>query len=249
MHLNEQDIAKAAEALSKGHYNLLSQETKEHLSQCDECAMEVQTVSSIVDEIQAPKNQKNHKSINIIKVLSGIAACTLISVGVWKVLLDKKEAPIYVEAETSLDTFITNRDTTNNSDTPKDSIQYTKEEITINEALQNKDLVAFQSHKELENLVHRFEEGNLRGKADIHFPNKDITVSLDKTRMQWKNPNKEELIIEFFNNNGDKLFELNSSEEDANLKLDKIGLYYYKVLNEDFDLIFCGRLKVTEALE
>jgi hypothetical protein len=62
-----------------------------------------------------------------------------------------------------------------------------------------------------------------------------------------ENPENSPLILEFFNNKGEKLFEKETSEETCQVeKLTTPGLYYWKLLNQDFDLLYCGKIVIEE---
>jgi hypothetical protein len=62
-----------------------------------------------------------------------------------------------------------------------------------------------------------------------------------------KNPENSSLIFEFFDNKNKKLFEKETTEETCQVKkLTKPGLYYWKLLNQDFDLLYCGKIIIEE---
>ena len=249
MHLNESDIAKAAEALLQGKYAQLDSAIKEHLSSCDQCAMEVQSTSDILEDVKLGKRSNDgRRRLPILRLVSGVAAASLVAVGLWQLLgPEDGSTPVLVE-------YVQNQDSVDTS--PKDNSEVVQlsevattsdgeEEIAVQEAVQNQNLLAYQSYEELEKLVARFEEGALRGEQiEILVPT-TIEGVVGETVIFWKNPACVELLVEFFNNSGEKLFEVTSSSRDQlNPELKRPGLYYYKVLNEDFDLVFCGRIKV-----
>lgn len=249
MHLNEQDIARAAEALSRGTYNQIDVALKEHLSTCSQCAMEVQTTSSIFDELKDKAALPSSRpKMSMLRLVSGIAASALITFGTWYVLdkLEMDEQPLV--DNTLLQDSV--QLVESNEQAPLAELSSNSEEeaivVTPQAALQNQDLLAYQSHKDLELLVARFEEGALRGEGISFFVPSTLEGGVDGVKITWENPNEEELILEFFNNLGDKLFESTTNLSYISPTLDKPGLYYYKVLNEDFDMIFCGRIIVKK---
>ena len=109
----------------------------------------------------------------------------------------------------------------------------------------NKNLLAYAVNEELEKLVERYTETSLRGDFSVNIKSIIEIKSNEDLVFEWNNTNKENLTLEFFNNSGDKLFEEKTSENRfTTTGLSNSGLYYWKLINEDFDLLFCGKIIV-----
>lgn len=108
------------------------------------------------------------------------------------------------------------------------------------------DTLKFLAHMEpdenLENLVKRFE-GTLRTNNDVSVKS-PLTIRANETTItiEWTNPNKNRLIIEVFDNTGNRILETETNEEEYTLRNLTEGLYYWKLISSDFDLLFCGRI-------
>ncbi len=244
MHLNEQDIAKASEALTKGTYHKLNKRIKDHLAACDSCAHEVQTISTLLDD-ETPHQQTKRKT-SLIKLSISIAASALLAFAGWQIFQQPNiENTPLVKTNTTQDTI----ECVPQKIDEQVAEQIKEEEVSIipvKKAQENNDLLAYQSHKELEVLVKRFEEGAMRGEDIKILSPTTLEGTKNAISICWDNPEKEELIIEFFDNKGTKLFEITSQDNHYQVSLKKLGLYYYKILNKDFDMIFCGRIKIIE---
>lgn len=250
MHLNEQDIAAAAEALSNGTYDSLDAAIKAHLQTCDQCAAEVQTSSIILDDVQgAKKSPKRRPRLAMVRIASGVAASALLTFGAWHLIENKSDdTSDFVDAYTTQDSLETLAPLPHDQFAKVEGDELREEPLVVpvEEVCNNHQLMAYQSHKEMEALVARFEEGALRGDNITFLMSATIEGIVGEVTIEWENPDNKELIFEFFNNRGEKLFEVTTQDNHYQPLLQQPGLFYYKVLSEDFDLLFCGRIKVVD---
>jgi hypothetical protein len=108
-----------------------------------------------------------------------------------------------------------------------------------------KFLAHFEPNEELEKLTERFK-GNLRSTDEIEVISPlSLSCSKSSITIKWKNPQKKRLIIEVFNNKGERILETETTEEVYTLQNLNNGLYYWKLISEDFELLFCGRIEVN----
>ncbi len=251
-HLTEQEIAQAAEALTSGRYHTLDESLKTHLTQCDDCADEVQMVSELV-EGESQNHSKPRRRILPVRI--GIAATVAIAISVIWLLHPGGNETLPLAGDQNQQDSIKQevlKDNTPNdipvAEIKKEGVEEKEvETIPVKKAAHDKNLVAFQSHAELEALVKRFEDGALRGEGLKVISASTIEEQADFLTLCWENPDNEEVILEFFSNKGYKLYEDYSDGNSYHpKKLTTPGLYYWKMLNEDFDLVFCGRIKLVE---
>ena len=103
------------------------------------------------------------------------------------------------------------------------------------------NMLAFAPHPDMEKLVSRSANGTLRG-DDLQI----ITAIEWKTisgqlKLEWKNEESALLYIEIFDNQGQTIFKTETNGNFISLNtITRPGRYYWKLLNEDFDLLFCG---------
>ncbi len=111
------------------------------------------------------------------------------------------------------------------------------------------DTLKFLAHyvpdETLEKLVSRFE-GNLRDNGDITIETPVSVVQTENSLIiKWQNPKKKRLIIEVFDNSGERLLEAETNQEEYVLNDLKEGLYYWKLISgSDFELLFCGKITI-----
>jgi len=251
-HLTEGNIAKAAEALAKDEYHNLNEDIKTHLAECDLCAHEVQAVSQWYESNHLTLHQPARQRIRSMAI--GVAASIiLVVVGVQLFQRNKPSRPTLSTNELKTDSLVQGEEITKTPEAPvaynapEESTPDTTESSSIQEIAKDQNLLAYQEHEELEALVKRFEDSALRGEGVKVLSASTIEERASDISLCWENPEQEELIIEFFSNQGDKLFEVYSDANSYHPEaLTTPGLYYWKMLNAEFDLIFCGRIKIIQ---
>lgn len=247
-HLTELEVAQCADALVQGKYDALPQVLKEHLSSCDACAGEVAIVAELSGEIEKPAINQNvtakHRKL-WIAVLGGVAAVLLAIVLIGN----------YYEG-----TFLNfGRQTAHLSDIPspqqkpdRTGITTTQEEnlkpvdndkiVSQQRTAQQESLLAYRPDDELEKLARNFE-GVYRGNEISIVTPHEFNCS-PKDLLQWNNPDKLMLSVEFYNNKGAIVSTQQTSAESLPIPSLTPGLYYWKLINDHFDLLFCGKLVV-----
>ncbi len=105
-----------------------------------------------------------------------------------------------------------------------------------------KFMAMMEKNEDLEKLVERCE-GNMRNQEGVVVESPfNILAEGDSVTIKWKNPDRKRLIIEIFNNSGLRIFETETTEESYTLSELEKGLYYWKLISSDYDLLFCGRI-------
>lgn len=105
-------------------------------------------------------------------------------------------------------------------------------------------LACFEPDEELERLVSRYD-GHLRDSDNVKVTSPlTITSNDSSVTIKWENPAEKRLIIEVLDNNGQKILEDETDKEQHTIKNLSNGLYYWKLISSNFDLLFCGRIIV-----
>jgi len=249
-HLSEESIAIAAEAMATNTYDKVDVNIKKHIAECDDCAHEVQFVSElsenheeqtkIIDLRRANKSKRNPMFWVAASISIAVVASTVF---IW-IQNDNlsKEILLVSELET-MDEKVFTQETIDSLETVQDIRTVTE----ISEPIQvetSKVLLAYQAHPDMEALVNRFaDDSSHRGfgvevSSPIEIKQKDKTVTLE-----WENEESSNITLEVFDNEANKLFEIETTENAYQInQLEKSGLYYWKLLDEEFELVFCGKI-------
>ncbi len=259
-HLSEEEVARCAEALSDGTFNRLPETLRNHLKECDACAQEVSFVVKTLTEISTEgKPIKMEPTVTKTnKYWLGVAASVVLILGLTILFISIQKEPVQVAQCT--DKNISNpNDSLAKQNNTNQTIEYTRVDtmnpaITQTESHSSKkneqseinadqtDLLAYAPNEQMEKLVDRFALSTMRGdNIEIKSPT-TIKTSKDIT-LEWVNTNHQKLTIELYNNKGVKLFDTQTTSDNyAPLQLKNNGLYYWKLINEDYDLLFCGKI-------
>jgi hypothetical protein len=261
-HLTEEELAFYAEQLSSGTLEKVSEHTREHVAQCDECAKEALAIFDILNmdmdtgdqaTLKSPKSRK--KIFSSLAIAAGIA----IIIGLFFIIQEKagttqeakptklaekkkEQAPVLIE-ENKHDTYPQDKVS---GQTEKSSLVFGKEEEEEEERKTNYIAENYEPDPRLEKLTERFARGTFRdAEMEIKTPSSIEAKQGQPIILQWENPGKENLILELFDNKGKQVEEIELSGEKYTLSPERAaGLYYWKLMNMDFDLLFCGKIRV-----
>ncbi|MDA3890299.1 MAG: hypothetical protein PF517_01395 [Salinivirgaceae bacterium] len=249
LHFTDEQVAMCAEALSQGDVSGLSESLKKHLSECDECAQQVAFVSELSEQIDAIEmpTQKTRKLSLFYRIGAAAAILILIGLGIYSKSVQPNGndaiAEIIID---SINTQIENEQNINLVQKDRVVFEIKKENSQETKATNKEsELLAYATHAEMEKLVDRFRTGAMRGNDVKVVSAIEIEGVSTEITLEWQNLANKELIVEFFNNKGEKLFEETTTA--SSYKPEQItiqGLYYWKLINKDFDLIFCGKIKI-----
>jgi hypothetical protein len=268
-HLTEDQIAIFVEALEVGSESSLPEEWRDHVSECAECAYEINMVSTLLSKDKTGKiTPKKEKSVTS-KVLSlkaklSIAAsiAILISSGILLLIVNTNQNIKITEKEniSALADSLIKKDTEKTAQTvdkPKKEKEPKKTKtrglqnvININkDQSSNRKKLAYIANEKLEKLVARSKDSNLRSNEIYVISASEMTKDEgDKIILKFNNPKEINVIIEFFDNKGKKLFDATTNSEDYNpQKLVKPGLYYWKLLDNEFYMVFCGKIIIRKT--
>jgi len=259
-HLSEEEIASYVDAYFTKDLKTIPSEIRSHVQNCDACAEKVLSVTEIMEDLSEDKVNLEDEKLDSPKVIQfkknyflQIAASIIFIVGGSLIFLQIKQTknnPIkqYSEViDSTISSFdsslvLPEKDIQNIAQITKDSLKQFNE-VKKDNLSNNQNLLAFVEDEQLEKLVERYSDSALRG--DFSIKSKSIIkIKINNLlKLEWNNGDMELLILEFFDNTGKKLFEIETSESSIETdQLNDEGLYYWKLINEDFDLLFCGKI-------
>jgi hypothetical protein len=103
-------------------------------------------------------------------------------------------------------------------------------------------MLAYTPNPQLEKLVENFR-GTYRG-GDITVTSLELTIFPTTDSLKWKNPSSTTLIVEILDVMGEKVFEADTKHSGIKIPSLKKGLFYWKLMNQDFDLHYVGKIRV-----
>lgn len=254
-HLSEEQIALYADAVIANQVDKVDSALRNHILECDKCAEKVMAVTEISEDYLISRNLKLAKIMAFTKrYWFQIAASIILILGSGLIIYQLNQVnniPLQGITEIEEDSTEIILDTTMHLKPKKTPIAQEKTSTTNKfkeqkkKQQEDKILLAYAEDANMEKLVDRYNNATLRGNLSIDMQSTIKIKPNDELVFEWDNANDELLIVEFFNNSGEKLFEEETS--DSLFKTKRIknpGLYYWKLLNEDFDLLFCGKIIV-----
>ena len=256
-HFTEEEVAICADAIANGDYALLDADLREHLSICDECAAEVLCVTDIAVN-HLSKGKGNGKRVQLkswLGVALGVAAAGLLfffvtslltsapSIGKSELATNFSSEAIDKTTDTVLQVISTDKvmpadneqsATPTNAERPKIAVASSKAKPTVS--------ASYVPDPTLEILYKNHTEA-YRGES-VTVISKGVLKISETDSLKWTNPAAEELIVELFNNEGDRIFTLTQNQSGMPIPKLSNGLYYWKLINPDFDLLFVGKILV-----
>lgn len=251
-HLTEQQIAQCADAMAMEEFSRITPAMRTHLEECEECATQVNVSTQIVRQnfsdslVTALGDIRNKKSHSASWV--GVAAALIIIVGlayVFRGNLFESTVPMAINDDS---TFVAPDSITQTETENTNASLAVLDTAATNEALtQESHQLAYVENADLEQLTNRFRSANDRGEDIEIITPIDYTTLSSQLTLKWKMMDNSYVNIELFDNTGKKIEEVNSRENSFKpSKTQSPGLYYWKLSNEDFDLLFCGKITITE---
>ncbi len=251
-HLNEQEVAQCADAINGNAFNSLPMEIREHLAICDECASEVLTVADMAFGFSADTKKGKIFQISTIKRIAIISSAAAIVLFV--ALFTTTQFSFFNSPEkqiASYDSLFTDKVDSvsiNVGDNESQLVQVEQgteakiESPAPDTSPSNKLLASYEPNSELEKLYDNFASA---------YRSDDISVVSDRIvrvpandSLKWSNPSKEIMNVDIFNNKGNRILTLSSNTNGIKIPALDDGLYYWKLINQDFDLLFVGKIFV-----
>lgn len=264
-HLDPEQIARCAEAINNNSYAQLPEELRMHLYECDQCAEEVISVTEIASEIadhaepqketdtpQVPKTLKGSKTVILfgIAAAAAIIAFTLILNIPWNdqssiQQLDNTKKLAETEKDEVEDTLQKTNEPVNarkDKERTLTTADANKPEKKVKKTPDNKLLAYYEPNPKLERMYTNMQ-GGYRGETIEVITNPEMQYKKGAT-LEWKNPNRTTLYVEIFNNQGEEVRRKITTENSYQLPGLNPGLYYWKLIGENYDLLFVGKIIV-----
>ena len=259
-HLSEEQIALCADAINNDNYEKLPEFIREHLVYCEQCVNEVMMVTEIFSafEKEFPGTKKKAKLFKIkpwhITTISVAAAITFLFVVLQFTDLGRNKAssPDIVQIQQDRPEFIIdNNDTiySDKKDEPQLFEQYEAPELAEKEILEDlpydnsQNLIAAYVPDENLEQIYNNMKGTYRGR-NINITTPHTIFHSEKDSLRWNNPENEKLYVEIFDNKGEEIEIITSQDQGVAIPDLTHGLYYWKLINEHFDLLFVGKIIV-----
>ncbi|MGM0378083.1 MAG: hypothetical protein ACQEQ0_15050 [Bacteroidota bacterium] len=259
LHLTEEEVAICAEALNNNEYHKVPQHIQEHLSNCDQCADEVLLVADIAEDVdfhQKFNQQKKYRKVRRLVILGTSVAAALVLVFLL-VNTDRKDGGDLI-SQNQQPTQSASEDAAAEDETkdeekgdalkdPPGSVASPgsgkpADEQSSDAPELSEFLAEWEPDENLEKLVARSHD-SLRNAGEIDVDQSHtIYSSRPNVQLSWSNPQNQKVFIEVFDNSGEKLLEDETSGNSYTLEDMEEGLYYWKLISADFDLLFCGRI-------
>ena len=246
-HLSENEIAQAAEFLLDNKYAKLDDSIRKHLKECDDCASEVEFMMAMING-----EKRVSRPLPVIKILSYAAAASVI------VALFVIFSPDDTPEDSIQDNMIAQTDNgTETTDSAQlytnldiDTVKTTEEGTVVKEVVVEKPVnikksdndILYAEAAELEKLVARFDSADRSSDIKILSPHVFEVKSGEEVKLIWENSDEIELQIELFNNKGELINNYSTVYDNIVIENLEKGVYYWKLINEDFDLLFCGKI-------
>lgn len=246
LHLTEEQIAICAEAILDNSYSTLDNSTREHLAHCDQCASEVILVTEVSEDffMQETRTEKPFRYISLVPTAIAVAAVILIAV-FFTFLYQKNEKPEIaqqtepgLEIENNTQIAIEEK-----QDIPQIEDIKTPQTQSTPKTTPSQDkvlLASFEPNETLEKLYENYSGTYRTQQLTILTPG-ILTFNITDS-LRWQNKNKETVIIEILNNKGISIFNTQTNSEGIALPGLPKGLFYFKLINEDFDLVYVGKI-------
>ncbi|MDY0280501.1 MAG: hypothetical protein RBR35_08060 [Salinivirgaceae bacterium] len=247
-HLTEEQIAFCAEAINSGKYSSIANNIQDHLIQCNECASEVVMVAEISSEISFEELKKKKPQKNYKPVFYSIAATFLLFGTIYifhrhtnptnnvNTIAENKSVEELIQPMDTI--LLENQVKENNS--PENPTENNNSNNKISTSTNQQ--LAYINHPQLEKLAQNYR-GSYRGE-EVKVITKGLILFNKTDSMAWQNPNLEPLTIEIYNNKGAQSYSVTTNGNSVKIPNLQNGLYYWKLINQDYDLLFVGKIEV-----
>lgn len=253
-HLTEEEIALCSEVLSKGSLDQVDERLRKHLNDCTQCAGEVMMVVVLANETEEVEFPKK-KSVKIWIYASMLAAATVLTFLIVNI-------PDLFKNENSIETGLSQVDSEknqqktiipsfNNNDAKGvvDSISIADKKTNTKvdksaSSFSGEEIAMFTPNKDLEKLVenmqvsYRDDDITILSKSTSHYPKDDS--------LRWENSDNQSLTVEWYNNQNKIVKTYLVDNEGVAIPEFENGIYYWKLINEDYDLLGVGKVIINK---
>lgn len=253
-HLSEEEIAIYADAINDNNWDLVPQNLIAHIQSCEQCSAEAAIVAELSKELSIKTNRKKQlNSKSWLLPVSAVAAAGITVMVILKLIPAHQTSSSEKIATTTKNQIVTkkNRITDNTKQItpagkPLSSDNKPTETTAANQhekPLQQKEMLALYTPDErLEKLYNSFKS-TYRGETVKVITNTILEVP-GSDSLKWSNPGHEELVVEFYDHSGKKISIQSTHQQGIKIPVQNSGLYYWKLINQDYDLLYVGKIIV-----
>ena len=262
-HLTEEQIAQYAEALSDGNPDKIDDKIREHVRDCNSCAEEVTEISMMIDEGLPQVISHDEKVKPLSRQLTlwfSIAAGIVLLVGVGAYFLyfqgnQQQMDPVVAEKENNspeiknvieIAEIVDEKPVSEKETQTTDINEDLSEEVMQQKEFASKNQLAeaYRPSSRLEQLSARFDGVSMRSDGfEMRSEHILTTAKKDTLKISWIADQNQELIFSLYDNKENLVSESTVPVKEYSFVADfDKGLYYYKVINQDFDLLYCGKI-------
>jgi hypothetical protein len=253
-HLSEEQIAEVADAINSNDLSSISQEYLDHIKECDQCADEILFISEISEMPDIGIIPVKKSTDNNVKIFLAFAASVALILASYYIFISPSSNSSNIAEIT--DTIEKAVDSNN----IKEVIAEIDTAVKISEEDENKIIdqnkiqqeidkeqnqYAFEENEELEDLFQRFNSASMRnGELKIISDSILNISSTDSIHIEWKE-SAINYSIQIIDNQGKEIITKDNLKSNYQSKTTfKSGLYYWKLLDEDYNLVYCGKILV-----
>ena len=253
-HLTEEEIALCSEALSDGCLDQVDERLRKHLDDCAQCAGEVMMVVELANETEKVEFPQK-KTVKVWLYASMLAAATVLTFLIVNI-------PDLFKNESSIETDLAQVDSEKNQQKtiiPAFDKNETKDVVDSISSIDKKtsniiekptsnisgeEIAMFTPNEDMEKLVknmqasYRDSDITILIKSSSYFPKDDS--------LRWENPEKQTLTVEWYNNQNKIAKTELTTDDGVAIPNFENGLYYWKLINEDYDLLGVGKVIINK---
>lgn len=253
-HLTEEEIAIYADAINDNNWNLVPENLLAHIQSCEQCSAEAAIVAELSKEHSLKTNKRKLFSSKKWLLPASIVAAAGITVLVILKLTTANQPSSSVEVAATTENQITTEKIgiaekakdISPVDKPLTTDKKPTETSGVNQpekSLRQKEMLALYTPDErLEKLYNSFKNA-YRGQTVKVITNTILEIP-GSDSLKWSNPRHEELVVEFYNNSGKRISAQSTQQQGIKIPVQTSGLYYWKLINQDFDLLYTGKVIV-----
>ncbi len=237
---SEEELAYIAESIQKGYKSSLPPDISNHLSSCNNCAGEL---LMILESIESRKKNKrlniNKKSLYLTITFSSVAALFGAGLFIFHLAVNENTST-GAKPRSDLDENITITENTKNHSSTS-NVANTASTNNSDQKTTSFSDIKFEPCPDLEKLI-------LRNSIALRGSNKLFTVSENNhftppVKIEIPNQSTQEFQILILNNKNQLIFETTFCCREFIIPELEKGLFYYKILNNEDDLLYVGKIR------
>ncbi|MDO9512203.1 MAG: hypothetical protein Q7J34_10630 [Bacteroidales bacterium] len=245
--LTELQLAECADALFEQRYQTIAEPLKRHISSCDHCASELMMVCEIatlpVDSVKI-SSPFRRTLVSIFAVAALLAVFFVLKAIFQPAALplpkEDSEQMVFKKVFKEFDGSVSNSDSyVAGDDTSK------KISRQIIEKVPDGMLASMEPNPDLEKLAGRSLTVTRSSNA-VKLISKSFIRLKGMDSLRWSNPARVKLSLEWYNNKAMQIRQTTLNGHSAPIPAFPAGLYYWKLISADGDLLFCGKVIVDD---